>query len=99
MKRKAYPSDLTDTQWGVLKGSIPPAKPGGCPRKHDMREVVNALFYVNREGCSWRALPHDFGIPWKTVYNYFRAWITNGTWERMLDSLRVRFRKTAGRHP
>ena len=49
----------------------PPARPGGRPRKTDMREVVNAIFYLNREGCTWRALPHDFP-PWKTVYNYFQ---------------------------
>jgi putative transposase len=68
MNRKAYPSDLTEAQWAVLEPIIPAAKPGGCPRKHDLREVLNALFYHNREGCSWRALPHDFGLPWKTVY-------------------------------
>jgi putative transposase len=99
MKRKSYPSDLTDDQWALLKDLIPPAKPGGCPRKHDMREVLNALFYLNREGCSWRAIPHDFGIPWKTVYNYFRAWISNGTWDHLVDVLRRRVRAAADRNP
>ena len=56
---------------------IPPARPGGRPRKTDMREVVNAIFYLTREGCTWRALPHDFP-PWKTVYNYFEAWTQRG---------------------
>jgi putative transposase len=99
MKRKPYPSDLTDEQWALLEPLIPDAKPGGCPRKHDMRAVLNALFYHNREGCSWRAIPHDFGIPWKTVYNYFRAWITNGTWDQLVDALRQRTRQAAGRDP
>jgi putative transposase len=99
MKRKPYPSDLTDEQWTVLEDLIPPAKPGGCPRQHDMREVLNALFYHNREGCSWRAIPHDFGIPWKTVYNYFRAWAADGTWERLVTALRLRARRAAGRDP
>ena len=99
MNRKPYPSDLTDDQWAILEELIPPAKPGGCPRKHDMREVVNALFYLNREGCSWRAIPHDFGIPWKTVYNYFRAWRSNGTWDHLVDALRGRARQAAGRDP
>jgi putative transposase len=99
MKRTPYPSDLTDEQWALLEPLIPPAKPGGCPRKHAMREVLNALFYHNREGCSWRAIPHDFGIPWKTAYNYFRAWITNGTWDHLVDTLRQRTRTAAGRHP
>ncbi len=99
MKRKPYPSDLTDEEWALLKPLIPPAKPGGRPRKHDMRDVLNALFYINREGGSWRALPHDFGIPWKTAYNFFRAWTDNGTWEQLVDALRPRARKSAGRHP
>jgi putative transposase len=98
MKRRSYPSDLTDEQWAVLEGLIPDAKPGGRPRKHDMREVLNALFYVVREGCSWRALPHDLP-PWKTVYNYFRAWSADGTWPLLVDALRLRVRKAAGRDP
>jgi putative transposase len=99
MKRKSYPSDLTDEQWTLLEPLIPAAKPGGCPRKHSMREVLNALFYLNREGCSWRALPHDLSIPWKTAYNYFRAWISNGTWDQLVDALRLRSRQAAGRDP
>ena len=90
MKRKPYLSDLTDKQWVVLEGLNPPAKPGGCPRQHDMREVLNALFYRTREGCSWRAIPHDFGVPWKTAYNYFRAWADDGTWDRMVTACQHR---------
>ncbi len=99
MKRKPYPSDLTDEEWNLLNELIPPAKPGGRPRKHAMRDVLDALFYLNREGCSWRALPHDFGIPWKTAYNFFRSWTSNGTWETLVDTLRPRVRSQAGRHP
>jgi putative transposase len=99
MKRKPYPSDLTDDQWAVLEEMIPPAKPGGCPRKHDMRELLNALFYITREGCSWRAIPHDYGIPWKTVYNYFRDWSEDGTWDRFQVALRMAVRQAAGRDP
>jgi putative transposase len=99
MNRKRYPSDLTDAQWAVLADLIAPAKPGGCPRQHDMREVLNAQFYHNREGCSWRAIPHDFGIPWKTVYNYFRAWTDDGTWGQLATALRMRVRRAAGRDP
>jgi putative transposase len=61
-----------------------------------MREVVNALFYRNREGCSWRALPHDFPA-WKTVYNYFQWFQWDGTWEKMLKTFREQVRVTAGR--
>ena len=98
MERKRYPSDLTEAQWALLEPWIPPARPGGRPRKTDMREVVNGIFYLTREGCSWRALPHDFP-PWKTVYNYFEAWRDDGTWDQFLNALRRRVRRAAGRDP
>jgi len=98
MKRKAYPSDVTDEQWDLAASEVPPAEPGGRPRKTDMREVVNAILYLTREGCSWRALPHDFP-PWKTVYNYFRDWSGDGTWDRLLEALRPQARLKAGRQP
>jgi putative transposase len=98
MPRKPYPSDLTDSQWAVLEPWIPPPRPGGRPRKTDLREVVNAIFYLTRAGCSWRALPHDFP-PWKTVYNYFEDWQQDGTWDRFLTALRMRVRRAAGRDP
>ena len=67
MNPKPYPSDLTSQQWAVLKPLLPPARTGGRPRKTEMRSVVNAIFYRNRNGCIWRALPHDFP-PWRTVH-------------------------------
>ena len=70
MKRQPYPTDISDTQWAVLEPEIPAPRPGGRPRKTDLREVANAIFYLTHEGCTWRALPHDFPR-WKTVYNYF----------------------------
>src|SRR3954471_5985555 len=96
MQRKRYPSDLTAPQWSLLEPWIPPAWPGGRPRRTDMREVVNALFYLTREGCAWRALPHDFP-PWKTVYHYFQWWNEDGTWQMILDTLRRHGRVRAGR--
>jgi putative transposase len=98
MKRKQYPTDLTDAQWALLEPWIPPARPGGRPRKTNMREVVNGIFYLTREGCTWRALPHDFP-PWKTVYNYFEYWKRDGTWDQFLTALRRRVRSAAGRDP
>jgi putative transposase len=98
MYRKPYPSDVTGEQWALLAPLIPPARPGGRPRKTDIREVVNALFYLNREGCSWRALPHDFP-PWRTVYNYFQWWQWDRTWQKLLDALRPQARAKAGRAP
>ena len=96
MNPKPYPSDLTDQQWAILKPFLPPARTGGRPRKTDMRSVVNAIFYRNRNGCIWRALPHDFP-PWRTVYNFFAAWKRDGTWKAINDALRRRVRRRAGR--
>ena len=96
MSRRAYPSDLTDAQWQLIQPLLPAAKPGGRPRKHDLRAIVNALFYLNREGCTWRALPHDFP-PWRTVYDYFAAWKADGTWEAVNGALRRKLRVKEGR--
>ncbi len=98
MSPKPYPSDLTSKQWAVLKPLLPPARIGGRPRKTEMRSVVNAIFYRNRNGCIWRALPHDFP-PWRIVYNYFAAWKRDGTWKAINDALRRRVRRRAGRPP
>ena len=57
MERKAYPSDLTDSQWKRLKPLLPPAKPGGRPRSVNLREVINGILYVLRGGCAWRMMP------------------------------------------
>jgi putative transposase len=89
--RKAYPSDLTDEQWEYMQIVIPDAKPGGRPRTTDMREVINALLYLNRSGCQWDMLPHDL-LPKSTVYDYFAAWRADGTWQHMLDVLREGYR-------
>jgi putative transposase len=98
MNRKPYPSDLTDEQWALLKDWLPDAKPGGRPRGTDLREVINALLYLVRNGCTWRALPHDFP-PWRTVYGYYRDWMADGTWDQLVVELRVQVREQAGRHP
>lgn len=98
MRRKPYPSDVTDEQWALLEPLLPAARPGGRPREVNVREVVNALFYRNRNGCGWRALPHDFPA-WKTVYNYFQWWQWDGTWENLLTTLREQVRGAAGREP
>ncbi len=96
MERKAYPSDLTDAQWRLIAPLIPEAKPGGRPRKYQMREVLNGLLYLVREGCSWRALPHD--LPhWKTCYNFLRRFEADGTWDALVTALRVEVRTKLGR--
>jgi len=96
MKRKAYPSDLTNSQWKRLKGLLPPAKPGGRPRSVDLREVINGILYTLRGGCAWRMMPHDLP-PWSTCYDYFRKWRNDGLWRRINDTLRDQVRRDAGR--
>ncbi len=96
MTRARYPSDLTDRQWARLEPHLPPAKPGGRPRSADVREVVDAILYVLRNGIVWRALPHDYP-PWKTVHHYFRAWQQDGTWAAIHTALREDVRRADGR--
>jgi putative transposase len=96
MERKPYPTDLTDEQWKLVEPYLPDAKPGGRPRKTDLREVLNALLYLVRSGCQWRMIPHEFP-PWRTCYNYYRAWIDSGTWDEMAYLLRTDVRIEAGR--
>src|SRR3954469_16608575 len=98
MRTKPYPSDLTDAQWGFLEPLLPPASKWGRPRKNRLRDIVDAILYRNRNGCTWRALPHDFPT-WRTVYNYFIRWAANGTWQAIHDALREQVRRQAGREP
>lgn len=95
--RQPYPSDLTGPQWAQVSRFIPAPKPGGRPAKYERREVVNALLYVGRTGCQWRALPHDLP-PWTIVYWYFRCWKKDDTLGRLHDELRGDLRAAEGRH-
>ncbi len=94
--RRSYSTDLSDEEWEILKPHVPEATPGGRPRAHRTREILDAIFYVVRGGCAWRLLPHDFP-PWQTAYHYFRAWRIDGTWERIHTTLRERTRLREGR--
>jgi putative transposase len=95
--RKPYPSDLTDQQWQIIEPLIPVSRVGR-PREVEMREVLNAIFYLNRSGCQWDMLPHD--LPAKsTVYDHFAQWRADGTWQRINDALRQQVRQAAGRDP
>ena len=85
--RKPYATDLTDAQWGLMEPHLPAAQRGGRPRTTDLREVVNAILYLNRAGCQWGLLPNDLPAK-RTVHDYFAAWRDDGTWQRVLDVLR-----------
>ena len=96
--RKPYPCSLSNRQWQIIKDWIPEAKKGGRPRTTDMRQVVDACFYLIRSGCAWRYLPGDFP-PWQTVYDYFSAWMRLGIWVKIHSLLRVLARAQAGKKP
>jgi len=91
-----YTYDLTDTEWNLIADCFPkPSKKGRC-RKHPYRELINAIFYLNKTGCQWRNLPAHFA-PWRTVYHYFRLWKRNELWEAIHTHLREWVRLAEGR--
>lgn len=97
MTRQGYPSDISDAQWEILEPLIrTPKKRGGKPADHPLREIVNALFYILRTGCAWRAIPHDLP-PKDAVYSYFRRWKADGRFERVHDALRDQVREQSGK--
>src|SRR5262245_32143252 len=90
MRTNKYPSDITDEQWDLIKDLLP-VYPGGRPRTTDLRDVVDAIFYLVRTGCQWRYLPKDFP-PRSTVWRYFEEWRHNGTLALIHDTLREQVR-------
>ena len=96
MRRSCYPSDLSDAEWALVEPLLPPPGEGGRPEKHPRRAVVDAILYVVRTGCAWRALPADFP-PWQTASWYFVCWEKQRITLRMLDVLRQQVREVDGR--
>jgi transposase len=99
--RRAYRSDLSDARWAWIEPILTAwrdARPGlGISQpKHDLREIINAIFYVNRTGIAWEYLPHDFPS-YKTVYDYYAKWEADGTTEAIHNALREQVRAASGR--
>lgn len=92
-----YPSDLTDRQWQILRTLLPKAAKRGRPPVC-RRWILNAILYVNRTGCQWRSLPHDFP-KWKTVYTIFWRWRQLGVWQQIHEALCRRVRQQSGKKP
>ena len=95
MRTKTYPSDLSDLQWELIKGFVSQGTMGR-PRTVTIRDVVDAIFYITKTGCQWRALPSDFPN-WKTVYTYFLRWRNSGKWQQIHDCLCGQVRLEAGK--
>ena len=98
MESRKYPTDLSDNEWRCIGPHLPGPAGRGRPRLHGLRVILNAVFYVLKSGCPWRLLPRDFP-PWKSVYDWFRRWRIDGTWERLNAGLRERLRSQVGRDP
>lgn len=71
--RKAYPSDISRTQYEMIKEELESSRKKTRPRKYDLYEIFCAVLYIVKEGCTWRALPHDYP-EYNTVYYYFSIW-------------------------
>lgn len=91
------PSDLIDAEWARLWPLIPAAKPGGRPRKTDMRAAMNAIFYLLRTATPWRYLPRGPFPPRSTVYNIFRGFQRDGVREVIWAELYMALREHLGR--
>jgi transposase len=101
--RRPYRTDLSDVRWALIEPTLSAWRAGRVglgisPIQHDLREIVNAILYVNRTGIPWEYLPHDFP-PYKTVHGYFALWEKEGITEVIHDALRGKVRKAAGRSP
>jgi len=86
--KKRYQSDLSDEEWAIIYPMIPACKPGGRPRRVNIRHIMNAIFYLLKTGCQWRMLPQDC-----TVHYYFRRWRLEGVWFKIHEQLRSMARK------
>lgn len=90
MDRKKYSSDLTTAQYEKIAVFIPQKKET-APITINRQEIINAILYRLKNGCTWKDLPHDFP-DYKTVFHYFNEWKNEGVWDKMLDSLRTQNR-------
>jgi putative transposase len=92
-----YPSDLIDEEWEIIEAIISELDPytTGRPRTTDLREIMNAIFYLNKTGCPWRYLPKDFPS-YKLVNYYYNKWTDNGMLEKINTALRHRLREKRG---
>ena len=96
--RKSYPSDVSDAEWTFLAPYLTLMREEAPQREHRLRDLLNAIRYVVKTGCTWRFLPHDFP-PWSAVYQQARRWMTAGVFETVVHDLRMLLRVFSERHP
>lgn len=99
MQSPAYPDNLNDSEWNLIKKYLEPSNNlGGRPPKYGKRVMLDAILYLLRTGCSWRHLPHNFP-PWKSVYTQYRTWIKSGIFEKIHGALRNKLRRIRNKKP
>src|ERR687896_1939248 len=94
--RKPYPTDVSDEEWAFVAPYLMLVHEGAPQRRHDLREVFNALRWIVRAGAPWRLLPTNFP-PWEAVYQQTQRWIAAGCFEAMVHDLRTLLRLASGR--
>ena len=94
--RKPYPTDVSDEEWAFVAPYLTLMAEDAPQRRHDLREVFNAVRWIVRAGAPWRMLPHDFPR-WEAVYQQTQRWITAGCFAAMVHDLRAMLRWSAGR--
>ena len=87
MSRKPYPSDISEEECHFVAPYLTLMDANVSQRRHDLREVFNALRWLARAGAPWRLLPHDLP-PWQMVYQQFRRWDEAGCFEAMVNDMR-----------
>ncbi|MGZ6307891.1 MAG: IS5 family transposase [Ktedonobacterales bacterium] len=93
-----YPSSHSNAEWSSLQQFLPARSARGRLRRHCLRSVFDALFYLLRTGCPWRYLPCNFP-PWQTVYYHRRQFCRTGLWTLVYRALREAERRRVGRDP
>lgn len=96
MTRQSYPSDVSDEEWAFVAPYLALLPLDAAQRRHDLREVFNALRYLVRSGAPWRMLPNDLP-PWEIVYQQTHRWLGAEVFEAMVHDLRALLREVAGR--
>jgi len=96
--RKPYPTDISDEAWEWIAPLLAQGTGPGRPRTVDIREIANAIFYLDKTGCQWEMLPHDFP-DYRHVNYYYLEWTRNGVWDQVLSGVRELARVAAGKQP
>ena len=96
-RERTYTSNMSDQQWAIIGPLLLLERDGpGRPPELDLRQVVNAVFYIDRTGCQWKNLPRDYPNH-HSVYYHYGKWRDGGAWQRVNEALRHEERKRRGR--